>query len=294
MEYKAFTQHILELACETFDGKKVELREVLKNNGVRLTGLTVIDPTVSVSPTIYLEQFYERYQNGETPDAIMEQIAEIYEENRVKETVDFDVIYSYEKAKENLYYKVVNREKNESLLKEVPHRDFLDLALLPYIELDHSGFMNATTLVRSDMLSYWNITDETLLQDADENMKHCMAYTLTPIMEILKDHMNEETTEQLSQADPNMYVLLTPGMHFCAVLMAMEQIMEQVAQELDADLYVLPSSIHELIVIPATPLLCLSKLGELVKSVNESTVSSEDILSDHAYFYKRGSGYQSS
>ena len=294
MEYKEFTQHILELARETFEGKMVELREVLKNNGVRLTGLTVTDPAVSVSPTIYLEQFFKRYQNGEALEDIMEQIEGVYEENRIRETVDFDAIYSYETARKNLYFKVVNRERNESLLSEVPHRDFLDLVLIPYIELDHSGFLNATTLVRSNMLSYWKITEETLLEDTEENMKQCMAYTLTPIMEILRDHMYEESQELFSRADPKLYVLLTPGMHFCAVLMAMEQIMGQVAQELEADLYVLPSSIHELIVIPATEMLCLSKLDELVKSVNESTVSSEDILSDHAYFYKRGSGYQSS
>lgn len=294
MKYNTFVQDICQRIQESLCDQTIEIREVLKNNGVRLMGLTITDPSVSVSPTIYLERFYDRYQNGEGADEIAEQIVEIYEENRIREQVDFDSIYQYDHARENLYLKVVNAEKNADLLKEVPHRDFLDLALLPYLQLDQSAFGNATTLIRDNMLSYWNVKPEELLDDATKNMQRCMGYTLTPILDILRDHVTGEEFDDPVEVDPMMYVLFLPGLNYSAVLMTMDHIMAQVAEELNADLYVLPSSIHEVIIIPASDMLCLSKLGELVKTVNETTVSNEEILSDHAYFYKRGSGYQSS
>ena len=294
MEYNTFVENILQRIRETLTGQIVEIREVLKNNGVRLKGLTIMDSDCCVSPTIYLERFYERYQDGEDIDGITESILQIYEENRIREHVDFDEIYQYEKAKRNLYLKAVNANKNADLLKEVPHLRFLDLALLPYLQLEQSPFGNATTLIREGMLSYWNVAKEELLADASANMQRCMGYTLTPILDILQDHIKEEAEEVQTEEDPMMYVLFLPGLNYSAVLMTMDHIMAQVAEELNADLYVLPSSIHEVIIIPAADMLCLSKLTDLVKSVNETTVSSEEILSDHAYFYKRGAGYQSS
>lgn len=290
MEYLEFVETMRDWVEDALPDQKVTIREVLKNNGIRLQGLTITDQICAASPTIYLERFYESYLDKEGIDEIGEKILEVYEENRIKEEISLDFINDYELVRENLYFKAVNREQNRDLLSEVPYKEFLDLALVPYILIGATPMGSATAVVRRNMLNLWGISEESLLRDTNLNMVRNARYSLTRIEDIISDMLPKD--ENIRHSDETqMYVLLNPGKNFAAALMSMEHVMEKIADELNSDLIVLPSSVHEVIILPAHGMTDLTKLNEMVKSVNETTVSMEEVLSDHAYLYQRGIGY---
>lgn len=291
MEYLEFVETMRDWVEDALPDQKVTIREVLKNNGIRLQGLTITDQICAASPTIYLERFYESYLEKVGIDEIGEKILEVYEENRIKEEISLDFINDYELVRENLYFKAVNRGQNRDLLSEVPYKEFLDLALVPYILIGATPMGSATAVVRRNMLNLWGVTEESLLRDTNLNMVRNAKYSLTRIEDIISDMLPKESERIKRSDETQMYVLLNPGKSFAAALMSMEHVMEKIAEDLNADLIVLPSSVHEVIILPAHGMTDLSKLDEMVKSVNESTVSREEVLSDHAYFYERGTGY---
>ncbi|MBO4902461.1 MAG: hypothetical protein J5518_06685 [Lachnospiraceae bacterium] len=290
MEYNEFAERLRQCVEEALPGYGIELREVLKNNGVKLMGLVMNEPGHKASPTIYLERFYDLYLDGTGLDEITDRIVEIGRESTLTDDFDMEFFSDYKHVKKNLFLKAVNREQNSELLSDVPYLPFLDLALIPYVLIRQREIGNASTIVHENMLSYWKVDDKRLLSDAMRNMERSYGYELTPMRELLCDLMQGEE-EEIPEEEPNMYVLLSPGMHYCAALMAVESIMKAVSDRIGSDLVVLPSSIHEVIIVPTNEQGNEERLNELVRSVNETCVSSEEILSDHAYFYKRGLGY---
>ena len=141
-------------------------------------------------------------------------------------------------------------------------------------------------------MELWGVSGEKVLSDAQKNMQSA-GYRLYPILELIREMIPGAKKELDRVSDEaGMYVLLGDRKFFSASLMCVEGIMEQIAAELAGDLIVLPSSIHEVIVLPYSESLDLKELDALVKSVNETTVSREEVLSDHAYLYERGRGYR--
>ncbi len=291
MEYLEFVACIRDQIEEKMPGHTITMRQVLKNNGLKLQGLTISDDLSSAAPTIYMEHYYEQYLSGTTVEEICNSVMSVYEENRLENDFDLDFLMDYEKVRPHLFLKAINREKNAEMLRDVPYRAFLDLALVPYVRIVHSGLNSACTVVHANMLDYWHVSGDRIVTDAMSNMQNTYGYKLMPIREVLAEMLDGCDAEDFGKTA--MYVLLSPGMQYSAALMAVEPVMRFVGEQLQSDFVVLPSSIHEVIILPSQESKDMVALRELVCSVNETTVSAEEVLSDHAYFYKRGQGYVS-
>ncbi len=289
MNYQNFVNEMKTAVADRIPNAEILLHTVRKNNDRILIGLSVAEDECSAVPTIYLEQFHEAYREGRELDALAEELVEIYREHRITGNVDLDALNTYRSAKRRIYLKAINRKRNRELLKEVPHLSFLDLALIPYLLLNDTIFGNATTLVKRTFLELWEIGEETLLHDASQNMRGRFSYDFTPLSELLKKIAKLPPGDE---ADRNeLYVLRSNGLNWGAALMAVEEIMEEIAQKLTSDFYVLPSSIYELLILPVQDRTREEELTEMVREVNRTSVSEEDYLSDHAYFYQQGHGF---
>jgi len=110
------------------DNYEVMVQESRKNNNVVLTGITIKEKGSKIAPLVYLGNAFESYKEGRSLAAICNDIIRVYMENR--EPVEFDEkdITDYERVKDRICYKLINAERNQSLLKEVPHIVFNDLA----------------------------------------------------------------------------------------------------------------------------------------------------------------------
>ena len=123
MDYSIFKECILEALTERFgDDCKIEYKEVLKNNGIRLDGLLVRFNNKSISPTVYVNDYYDRYVAGEDIDEIADHIAWLIKNNCLEDDFNPESLILFENIKDRIVYKLVNYEKNKDLLNTIPHK----------------------------------------------------------------------------------------------------------------------------------------------------------------------------
>ena len=111
-------ENIKDFLPEELQSAEVKIISVTKNNGLKLQGLSVLPEGENVSPSIYLESFYETYQDGRSLSGIMQQIANTTMKHMSPEgleTVGMD-LKNFDYVKDKIIMVAVNREKNEELL----------------------------------------------------------------------------------------------------------------------------------------------------------------------------------
>ena len=264
-------------------GKSAIVQKINKNNGIVWYGLTVLEDKINISPTIYLEPYYEVCEDVGM-EFIIDKIEKVYEDNKPNESMDLGKILDYESIKENLRAKLINYELNRDFLKEVPHRRFLDLAIVAYISLEMEEEIegNATITVKNNLQQNWKVDTEELIDTALENIKG----------DVVVADMSEYVDMSLFGDTENLfdiYVLTNRLKLHGAVAMLQKDRLKQFSEELEKEtLTILPSSIHECLIINVEDEPKNTKeLREMVKEVNETVVSDQDILSNNVYIYNR-------
>ena len=171
MNYQQFINAVKQEMKGSVAGEiEISIQDTLKNNGVRRKGLLLQEKGQLMSPTIYLEEYYQQYRTGVKLEDITEQIQSLYRELRMKPITETRFLYEYEQVKDRIVLKVINREKNEELLETIPYWPFLDLAIVFYVLLDINEAGAATMPVNLEHLKIWNVTEQELL-------KNCLLYT---------------------------------------------------------------------------------------------------------------------
>lgn len=259
--------------------KKATIQKVNKNNGITLHGLTVLEDKVNISPTIYIESFYEAYEEVGM-ESIIDTIEEIYEENKINYNFDINSILDYESIKENLRAKLINYELNREFLKEVPHRRFLDLAIIVYIEINDKVIADmASVIVKNNILESWDISKEEMISIAIENSeKNINIMNMSDIVDLT---FNKE--------EVNMYVATNHEMLNGAIAMVNIKKIKELADTLVArELIIIPSSIHEIILVTLDDMMDdKTYIHDMIKSVNSSIVNKSDVLSENYYIYNK-------
>ncbi len=278
------------------DGLKVKLQEkypessivfqnVQKNNGVMLRAITIVNPDSNISPTIYLNDFKKQYEETHDIDEICNKITELNEKH---EGVEFDVdsVLNFSKAKTRICAKLISRERNRNLLKNVPYREFLDLAVVYFVSVKEMEF--ASILVRDNLLGRWGVTEEELYRCAMENMPKLFPESFLPMTQVLRGMITDEFVDEevLAEIDDVIYVATNKKKVFGAAVMLYPHFLEHVREVIGSNFYIIPSSIHEILVIPEIKSgLDKEELLETVQTVNDTQVSNEEILADNVYYY---------
>lgn len=267
MNYTEFVHAMLSKTREQMEPEvRVEIHTAVKNNSTERTGLVLMRQGVNMSPTIYLEEFYERYLNGtELPD-LVKTIQDLYQKIRVKKSYPYEDILSYEKVKEKIVYKVIQKETNEKLLREIPHEEFLNLAVVFYIILEYTTFGTASLLIRNEHLKMWNVSE-------------------TEIVETAKQNTPELLPAELEKLTDYMYVLTNKTRNLGAAVMLYPDTGKKVWQVIGENFYILPSSIHELILIPESYGVERTQLECMVREINQAEVEAEEVLAESVYYY---------
>lgn len=275
------------------DGEEriILIDEFIKNNGITLTGISIRDSKSNVSPTLYLDKFYDEYLEGKSFGEIFKDFINIYEASKPTCKFNIDFFQSYDKVKSRIVYKVINKEKNEKLLNMLPHYEKLNLIMVFYYLLDDgSDFENGTILITNNHLKLWKITKDTLLEDAILNTPTILSPVVVPLSELIVNSLGKENVDGLDCNEMNnlpMYVLTNERKLYGAACLFYNCLMDGIAEKLNSDLIILPSSVHELILIPSNMIDDYHYLFEMVKEVNNTAVSPEEILSDEVYIYRR-------
>ena len=296
MRFEEFISAVSE-AVEEQTGEEVEVRKVRKNNGVVYHGLNIIRKNFNTAPSIYLEGYYEQYEDGMEFSAIVDEIIRVDEEQAG--TVNFNVMWfrNFDNIKKVLFYKLVNYEKNKELLRNMPYERYLDLAKVYYVCVNDFGRGMGTILVNNSHVECWGVCAEEIKKYAEANTEKLMPAVITPMSKVLVELMISKGLEQKDlmcfeafEGKDTMFVASNAERLFGAAVMCYEGTFERFAKEKESDLYILPSAVHELILIPCTCCGDVDKLKEIVREVNRTQLIKEEILSDNVYLYERSSG----
>lgn len=286
MEIKRFAQNVqAAVQKELGQGYKVVLKDISKNNGVTLSGMIITAEGQNIAPTIYLDSFHEAYEGGVSLDCIVEKILEVYRTDTPSKSVDMEFFRDFEKVKDRICYKLISREKNEELLSQIPHKEFLDLEICFYYAYQSETLGNGSILIFNTHLEMWDTSVEELFALAQENTPAIFPWECKTIQEVLQDIM--KTEEKETDEEEGLMKILGNSAHvYGAACILYPGVLEEIARKEGRDFYILPSSVHEVILLKAgdreDPLL----LKEMIKEVNDTQVDLEEILSYQLYYFE--------
>lgn len=286
MNYNVFGNEVKQEVEKLLGSEvRVELRQITKNNGIILEGLCILEKGSYVSSTIYLEDFYREYKDGMSLKEIAGRIYDIYEKRCRNIPFSLEYFLDFEKIKENIFCKLVNREMNQELLRDVPNVSFLDLSVVFICAVKNEEFGNGSVLIREEHRKHWKVSKELLYEYARENTFRLRPFELKSMEELIEDLVEPEERNLLKEIP--MYVLSNRDRVFGAAGILYDRILSSAGARLEEDFYVLPSSVHEVILVPGHVAGSEKELHTMVHEVNHTQVDPEEVLSENVYHYDR-------
>lgn len=290
---KAVKEDIIKFLPNEYKDCTIQIKKISKNNNTHLQGLIISQKGNSVFPTIYLEHFYERYQQGESFESILNKIVDIYISANVVNPIKEELIYNKVNI-ENVIFTLVNREKNQEMLRNAPYMNCSyndELVFVFRILFFVDGFANALVTHKLAEEKGWGI--DLLYNTARKNTPKLLPVCIESINNILHE-LIIGTTEDDKTLNPlkhefddfdTMYIVSNTEKTYGACAVYYPEVLERLSEVLLSEkLVLLPSSIHEMIVIPYGAIE-VSYLEDMVKEVNESTVSPEEFLGQKVIIY---------
>ena len=289
MNYQQFIEEVERRVKEKIKGNEtitVYIHTAVKNNGKERKGITVSEKGIHISPTIYLEEYFQQFQEGKPIEKIVEKILQLYEEVKCSHPCEESLLQNYEELKGKFACKLIHRGKNEKLLNDIPYVPWMDLAIVVFVLLEVSPYGTATVLVRKEHLEIWGLTEAQLFDEAKKNTPILLPYQFCPMRKLLRE-ICPYAVDEGEEEEESLYVLSNKLRSFGAASMLYEGILEKVGQKLGENYYILPSSIHEVIVVPESKSPVKQDLEEMVREINETQVEEEEVLSDRVYYFSR-------
>ena len=274
-------------AIEEMTGCHTEVQEVTKNNGNRLTAVTVREDGCNIAPTIYVNDGFAKYQDGTPVEELIESYLSAYENSKPSADFSVDFFTDYEQAKERLTMKLVNADKNADLLSEVPHCLVGDLAILFQVQVEATEFGNATITVRNEHRDMWKVDTATLFNHAKQNMLEKQPIRIQSMIEVLAEMMGDDIPAEMLDTEPQMFVMSNATKVNAASGMIFTEKLQEFAELHNCNMFILPSSIHELLLVPDNGSMDVDSLAQMVHEVNSTQVAPEEVLSDNVYYYDK-------
>lgn len=256
---------------------KVTYYQVKRNNDISRDCFIVSGESRHVSPAIYLEAYYAAYQEGTGIAQIVEDMSRLYQDCCSNEPADMEKFTDFEYMKDRIFCCLVNKSRNRELLEDMPHFSYLDLAVIFYFLLEDSKLGTGMIRISHEHLRLWGVEKEEICRIAKENTKSRLACSLLGMDEIIRDNPAGDRLP--------MYVLTNSRRYFGACEILFDSVLAQAAEKIGGSFYVLPSSVHECVLIPETDAADPGELAEMVRRINQTQVLPEEVLSDRIYHY---------
>ena len=287
MRYIEFLKE-LRTGIEKRMGEKyrILIKASLKENGKRVKGIEITHcERQSLSFMAYGESYYQYYLENEDMDKCIQSIMSVYEECKDKSRGDIDSLRDWDRCKRFIYPFLISRDMNKELLKKLVYRTYLDFAICYMIRFpQEESDSYAVCRIHNDMLGVWEIGNDELHEVA---MRNCQedGYKIVNMLEIMGDILNEDLKDEMDTC--GMYVLSNQCRRYGATGILDGEMLAEFAEKIENNFYILPSSLHEVILISCKDDFEEEQLNQMVHDVNEDVVDLSDILSDHVYYYDR-------
>ena len=307
LDYKTFSKAVMKnftkYLPEPYNECSLELRAVPKTNEV-LTGIVLKPKTVKgsfASPTFYMERLWKQYEDCGDFEKVMQTQA-VYLKESLKELPDIPTITTMN-MKNKVVFQIVNKEKNREMLSKCPHRDFFDLAIVYRVIVNADCNGVSGFLITNEVAEAEHFTESELYECAYANTPNIFPFTVERIEETMIRMMKRygASQEEIDDTFPNLddipneervYVVTNKYefFGFCAILF--EDFLRSVADKIGKDCYILPSSVHDFVILSTDMFEDERKscLAKMVRETNADHVRPCDVLSDSIYFYSYADG----
>ena len=291
MSYELFKtlveDQIKDYLPQSFAFHEVKIRTVFKTNE-KLDCMTLVpagSDDMVMCPTVYLNERYEEFKYCQDLDQVLREIAWIYINYQTIIPKDFD--FGFEGRKDKIIMCVINTEKNEEMLKKLPHRNILDFSVMYRIVMNAGETGLDTVVVTHEMADLLGVTEKELFEAAAANAKDILPMKVFTLREVAeKEMMTSEQQEAYIRNSGEPFVITTELMLQGAGFLAQPEVLKLISKRINDNYYVIPSSINEFLVSPARftdP--CF--IRDTLRMGNSSVTSEKEILSDNIYYYDR-------
>ena len=298
MDYTMFKELVqdkfMDYMPEKYRDGKLTINKVTKINGTK-DGLNIYREGAKGSPTIYVDDMYEKFkQNGDLEQTFRE--AASFYVKVLTEIPPIPINLLSEKANDKIYMILVNTESNKDMLKDVPHREVNDTSVVYRIMVSDDEKEIGSALITNRIAEEMGMNEEQLFKVAAENTPRLFPPVIKPMSQVIfgmltenggmpKD-VAEQVVDEMKGGKEMMWIITNNKGISGAVNMIFEKNLYELSKGMGEDLYILPSSIHEVIAVPAS-MGNPEKLAELVLQVNTTAVDVSERLSNQVYHYDR-------
>lgn len=286
---KEFAQRLKETLAGSLPGCSLEVRETRKNNGVMLTGIAVREHGSNAAAVYYLEGLYARCMDGEPMGSLRDAFLDACKDSGFPEGDDTAKLLDFAAVRDRVCLRLVNAAANRESLETLPHRLFHDLAVTYYVSL-----WGGSVTVTEDLLRQWGTDEGELYALALGNTREILRLSVVPLSQAICRVLGEtgdggpDMLPDLDFLDLPLYSAGAASGIDGACIILYNDILEGFSQQVEADFYILPSSRHETLFLPAGPQNCpcdAGSLREMVRGINRTQVAAVDFLSDNVYIY---------
>ncbi len=264
------------------------LTNVTKNNGTNRVAMVLYKNDDKIRPQIYLEKYYEDYQRGKELQEIVEEVLKMYK-SAMKDInpKNLERLEEWTNIKERLALRIVSKERNQEELYNLVYEEVCDLVAIATICVERNGEGVKSIRITQDLARKWNISNEEILEAAKENTAMLFPPKIQDLYEFVQD-MVDISKEELSQGRKNFPDLQILTNDLCingATVILYDSFVKEVYERLGGKFIILPSSVHEVLVVPLEDSMYIPYLQEVVESINQRFVAEDEILSDNVYLY---------
>jgi len=287
---KEIKEQVLSYLPESYEKSNVAINHVIKNNGIAIDGLSILKPNQNICPTIYLNDFFIDYEAGASMPDVLREISEIRMKHDTSAPFDTDFLEDVENTRNKIVFRVIGVDANKVMLQNCPHVVINDMAYTYHIMFDATLDGTTSARVTNGLLSHLNLDEKSIHQLALENTPKLLPAAFKSMKDTMREIMGEEDFSNMGMfmgfdEGPNLYVLTNLQKQQGAAALFYPGQMEIIKEKLKSDFYVLPSSIHEVLITPKIKGISYLELQEMVQEVNAEGVDADEVLTNKVYFY---------
>jgi len=299
MDFEEFREKLMtdlkdDLSQKTGEEIEVSSSSVAKLQNAGYEGITIRKSGNPLGINMDVAPFFSEHENGRRSyDEIFSEVEDVAMRG-FDEAPSFNVenLTNYDTMKEHLSMQVVATERNAELLANIPHKEIEDMSVVCRFIVTSGTEGVGSILVTNELMETMGVTKEQLFEDANKYAPDLRPGEIRDMADVLAEIMGIDVSELESNfgvpsenAGVPMYVATTRDKTNGAGIIAYPGFMDMAAEKLGGDFYLLPSSVHEVILIPDKGERDYRGLEDMVKEVNETQVEPKDRLSDHVYHY---------
>ena len=294
MDYENFKDQFVEDVKQSLQERGIDDVNITFNKVEKMNesyeAMTVTPEGNSIGMNLNLDKLFSSYENGVDYEEIVSSATNTIENNIINApSFDVAMLTDYEQMKDKLCMEVVSSERNAELLSKVPHKELEDMAVVYRFVMESNEEGRSSIMVTNHLLDKLEVTPEQLHADAMENAPEIRPAIIKGMNEVMMEMMGMDVAEMFGvdemPQDEMMYVATVPDKISGAGVIAYQEFMDQAAEKLGGDFYVLPSSIHEILLVKDDGNVDYSQLKSMVEEVNATQVSPEEKLTDSVYHY---------